>query len=80
MYNFSKRLDATPFQSLLFNEKLADITSTYKRYFSTMSRRSSIAEYIRCYHVEGKMHLHIKEDLPDQIARECRIAFYSIFG
>ncbi|WP_276091056.1 hypothetical protein [Pedobacter sp. JY14-1] len=80
MYSFSKGVNATPFQSLIFNEKLAEITSVYKRFFETTSKERPIGDYIRCFASEGKTHFHIKDGLPPDIARACKRAFYSIFA
>jgi len=80
MYIFSKGVNATPFQALIFNEKLAEITTVYKRFFQSGTDTQSLAGYLRCFAIDGKVHFHIKDGLPAEIAKDCRRAFHSIFG
>lgn len=79
MFIFSKGVNATPFQAMLFNEKLSEISNVYKRFFESESTYGAIGNYLRCFAIEGKVHFHIKDGLPTEIAKECRRAFHAIF-
>jgi hypothetical protein len=80
MFIFPKEVAATPFQASLFNEKLAEIAKIYQLFFQSDSQPGALTNYLRCFVLQGKIHFHIKEGLPIEIAKDCRSAFHSIFG
>jgi len=86
MFEISAAINSSPYKTTLFNDKLSEISTTYRRWFESTADEltgdhKKLGDYLRCFvNDQGFVRLHVKDDLPLEITNSCKRAFHSVFG